>query len=73
MLYSAEETAQNSKRPKTEEESGSKAEDPVPIVKISEALSSFFGTDEREMSQAEVLRQMWEYIKVNKLEVCYRH
>lgn len=51
-------------------ESGSASDDPVPIVIISEALASFFGTDEREMSQAEVLRQMWEYIKVNQLEVC---
>ena len=41
----------------------------VPIVIISEELASFFGTDEREMSQAEALRQIWEYIKVNQLEV----
>lgn len=69
-MYFAEQTAQN-KKPKVDvAESGSASDDPVPIVIISEALASFFGTDEREMSQAEVLRQMWEYIKVNQLEVC---
>ncbi|KAL8098701.1 hypothetical protein AgCh_031448 [Apium graveolens] len=47
----------------------SKCTDVVPIVIISEELASFFGTDEREMSQAEALRQIWEYIKVNQLEV----
>lgn len=71
VFYIAEQSANSSKKLKVEEaESGSKSDDPVPIVIISEALASFFGTDEREMSQAEVLRQMWEYIKVNQLEVC---
>ncbi|KAL7088013.1 hypothetical protein ACP275_13G103700 [Erythranthe tilingii] len=61
--------AQSAKKPKVDAvESGSKVDDPVPHVIISEALASFFGIDEREMSQAEVLRQMWEYIKVNHLE-----
>ncbi|KAK1360860.1 Upstream activation factor subunit UAF30 [Heracleum sosnowskyi] len=46
----------------------SKCTDVVPIVIISEELASFFATDEREMSQAEALRQIWEYIKVNQLE-----
>ncbi|KAL8462393.1 hypothetical protein ACS0TY_032620 [Phlomoides rotata] len=69
-LEPTKQTAQN-KKPKVDVvESGSASDDPVPIVIISEALASFFGTDEREMSQAEVLRQMWEYIKVNQLEVC---
>ncbi|KAI3456857.1 hypothetical protein Pfo_013520 [Paulownia fortunei] len=68
-LEPTKQTAQNSKKPKVDVvESGSKSDDTVPIVIISEALASFFGTDEREMSQAEVLRQMWEYIKVNQLE-----
>ncbi|KAK4398582.1 hypothetical protein Sango_1333700 [Sesamum angolense] len=70
----AEQTAKNAKRPKVDvvkvdvAGSDSKSDDPVPIVLISEALASFFGTEDREMSQAEVLRQMWEYIKVNQLE-----
>ncbi|KAK1391889.1 Upstream activation factor subunit UAF30 [Heracleum sosnowskyi] len=51
-----------------ESKSDSKSTDVVPIVIISDELASFFSTDEREMSQAEVLRQIWEYIKVNQLE-----
>ncbi|KAL8127365.1 uncharacterized protein LOC141721341 [Apium graveolens] len=51
-----------------ESNSDNKSTDIVPIVIISDELASFFGTDEREMSQAEVLRQIWEYIKVNQLE-----
>lgn len=64
-----EQTAQNPKRVKTEVESGSKSEEAAPVVIISEALANFLGISEREMSQAEVLRQVWEYIKVNQLEV----
>ncbi|XP_073308774.1 uncharacterized protein [Primulina huaijiensis] len=67
-LEPTKQKAQYSKIPKADVESGSKRDDPVPIVLISEALASFFETDEREMSQAEVLRQMWEYIKLNQLE-----
>ncbi|KAL3851162.1 hypothetical protein ACJIZ3_013044 [Penstemon smallii] len=67
-LEPTKQTAQNSKKPKVDVESDSKSDDPVPIVIISEALADLFGTDEREISQAEVLRQMWEYIKVNQLE-----
>ncbi|XP_031106832.1 uncharacterized protein LOC116011411 isoform X2 [Ipomoea triloba] len=59
---------QNTKRIKTDEETGSRTDESVQIVIISEALANFFGTSEREMSQAEVLRQVWEYIKVNQLE-----
>ncbi|PIN00072.1 hypothetical protein CDL12_27425 [Handroanthus impetiginosus] len=70
-LEPTKQTAPDAKKAKVDVdvvESESKSDDPVPIVIISEALASFFGTDEREMSQAEVLRQMWEYIKVNQLE-----
>ncbi|XP_031124513.1 kinesin-like protein klp-20 [Ipomoea triloba] len=59
---------QNTKRIKTDEETGSRTDESVQIVIISEALANFFGTNEREMSQAEVSRQVWEYIKVNQLE-----
>ncbi|CAA0833625.1 SWIB complex BAF60b domain-containing protein [Striga hermonthica] len=59
---------QCTKKPKVDVESGSQSDDPVPIVVISDALASFFGTNEKEMSQSEVLRQIWEYIKVNQLE-----
>ncbi|KAK6132990.1 hypothetical protein DH2020_033281 [Rehmannia glutinosa] len=67
-LEPTKQTSHGNKKPKVDVETGSRSEDPVPIVIISEALASFFGTDEREMSQAEVLRQMWEYIKVHQLE-----
>ncbi|XP_016492438.1 uncharacterized protein LOC107811957 [Nicotiana tabacum] len=67
-LEPSKQTAQNPKRVKTEVESGSKSEEAAPVVIISEALANFLGTSEREMTQAEVLRQVWEYIKVNHLE-----
>ncbi|KAA8520183.1 hypothetical protein F0562_014439 [Nyssa sinensis] len=41
---------------------------PMPVI-ISEALAKFFGTGEREMLQSEALRRVWDYIKVNHLEV----
>lgn len=37
-------------------------------VIISDALANCLGTGEREMSQSEALRLVWEYIKVNNLE-----
>lgn len=40
-----------------------------PYVVISDALVDLFGVGEKEMLQAEVLRRIWEYIKVNNLEV----
>ncbi|CAI9787798.1 unnamed protein product [Fraxinus pennsylvanica] len=67
-LEPTKQNVQNSKKPKVDVESGNQNDDPVPIVIISEALANFFGSDEREMSQAEVLRQIWEYIKVHQLE-----
>ncbi|XP_011097816.1 uncharacterized protein LOC105176645 [Sesamum indicum] len=67
-LEPTKQTTQNKKKLKVDVESEKNTDDPVPIVIISEALANFFGTDEREMSQAEVLRQMWEYIKVHQLE-----
>ncbi|KAL0294036.1 UNVERIFIED_CONTAM: Upstream activation factor subunit UAF30 [Sesamum calycinum] len=68
-LEPTKQTARNNKKLKVDVESGKNTDDPVPIVIISEALATFLGTDEREMSQAEVLRQMWEYIKVHQLEI----
>ncbi|XP_071689878.1 uncharacterized protein [Rutidosis leptorrhynchoides] len=37
-------------------------------VIISEALVNCLGTEEREMTQSEALRLVWEYINVNNLE-----
>lgn len=67
-LEPTKQTAQNSKKAKIEVESASESANTVPVVIISEALANFFGTGEREMPQAEVLRQVWEYIKANQLE-----
>lgn len=68
-LVFAEQTAKKSKKLKVDAESGSRSDEPVPIVVLSESLANFFGTGEREMSQAEVIRRVWEYVKVNQLEV----
>lgn len=45
---------------------------PTPSVIISDSLANFFGVTGREMLQTEVLRRIWEYIKVNQLEVSNR-
>jgi len=50
-------------------DSGKRTAEPTPSVIISDALANFFGITEREMLQSEVLRRIWEYIKVNQLEV----
>ncbi|KAI8024126.1 Upstream activation factor subunit spp27 [Camellia lanceoleosa] len=60
---------QNSKKPKVEVESETKNAESEPAVIIFEALANFFGTSGREMIQSEVLRHVWEYIKVNQLEM----
>lgn len=38
-------------------------------VMISDALAKFFGTEEKEMLQTDALKRIWEYIKLNQLEV----
>lgn len=57
------------KKRKLDVESGTKSTESAPSVIISEALANFLGVGEREMLQSEVLRSIWEYIKVNHLEV----
>jgi upstream activation factor subunit UAF30 len=39
------------------------------LVGISERLAEFLGTTEREMTQTEASRRVWEYIKLKQLEV----
>ncbi|XP_027340943.1 uncharacterized protein LOC113854239 isoform X3 [Abrus precatorius] len=56
------------KKQKVDVESGTKTAEPTPSVIISDALANFFGVTGREMLQSEVLRRIWEYIKVNQLE-----
>lgn len=38
-------------------------------VSLSEPLAKFFGTGETEMTEEEIIRRVWEYIKLNHLEV----
>ncbi|ESW18542.1 hypothetical protein PHAVU_006G049900 [Phaseolus vulgaris] len=56
------------KKQKVDVDSGKRIAEPTPSVVISDALANFFGVTEREMLQSEVLRRIWEYIKVNQLE-----
>ena len=46
-----------------------KAIEPSPSDIISDALANFFGITGREMLHSEVLRRIWDYIKVNQLAV----
>ncbi|CAL5390353.1 unnamed protein product [Camellia sinensis] len=67
-LEPAKPVGRNSKKPKVEVELETKSAESEPAVIISEALANFFGISGREMIQSEVLRHVWEYIKVNQLE-----
>lgn len=66
-LMSAEESSQ-AKRLKVDIESTTESTEPGSVV-LSEALAKFLGSEGREMLQSEALRRVWEYIKVNSLEV----
>ncbi|KAB1226985.1 Upstream activation factor subunit spp27 [Morella rubra] len=68
-IISLEPTKQSgSKKPKVDPESVPKSTESGPSVIISEALATFFGVGGREMLQSEVLRRIWEYIKLHNLE-----
>ncbi|XP_058788095.1 uncharacterized protein LOC131662347 [Vicia villosa] len=56
------------KKQKVEMELGARSAEPTPSVIISDSLANFFGVTGREMLQTEVLKRIWEYIKVNHLE-----
>ncbi|XP_050212422.1 uncharacterized protein LOC126664013 [Mercurialis annua] len=57
------------KRVKLDVESANPNTEPTPSVKvISEPLAKFLETGEREMTQLEASRRVWEYIKLNRLE-----
>lgn len=72
MFLFAGESSQ-AKRLKVDVESATESSEASPSpVMISDALATFFGTGEREMLQEEALRRVWEYIKVNQLEVGIR-
>lgn len=67
----AESTFERAERVKAEAESTFQVAQPASsTVIISEALAKFLATGRREMQQSEVIRLVWEYIKLNHLEVC---
>ncbi|KAL6311056.1 hypothetical protein AAG906_011741 [Vitis piasezkii] len=67
-LEPTKQSGEQSKKLKVDAGAGTKSSESGPYVVISEALANFFGTSGREMLQSEVLRRVWEYIKVNHLE-----
>nr|GEY17673.1 hypothetical protein [Tanacetum cinerariifolium] len=70
-LEPTKESSRKKSKVKTDPEDEPVAEraDNIPShVIISDALANCLGTGEREMSQSEALRLVWEYIKVNNLE-----
>ena len=70
----AEDSGQ-AKRAKAEVETKTETETKEPVsstsstVSLSEPLAKFFGTGETEMTEEEIIRRVWEYIKLNHLEV----
>ncbi|CAF2026634.1 unnamed protein product [Brassica oleracea] len=61
------------KRAKAEVETKTETETTEPVsssstVALSEPLARFFGTGETEMKDEEIIRRVWEYIKLNNLE-----
>lgn len=65
----AEDSGQ-AKRAKAEVETKAETTEPVnSTVALSEPLAKFFGTGEMEMPDEEIIRRVWEHIKLNNLEV----
>ena len=70
----AEDSGQ-AKKAKTEVETKTETTEPISstaissTVTLSEPLGKFFGTGETEMADEEIIRRVWEYIKLNNLEV----
>ncbi|KAL0727280.1 hypothetical protein Bca4012_023373 [Brassica carinata] len=62
------------KRAKAEVETKTETDTAEPVsssstVALSEPLAKFFGTDETEMKDEEIISRVWEYIKLNQLKV----
>ncbi|KAJ4899748.1 hypothetical protein Rs2_13699 [Raphanus sativus] len=53
---------------KTETENTEPVASSTSAVALSEPLAKFFGTGETEMTEEEIIRRVWEYIKLNNLE-----
>ncbi|KAF3676791.1 putative ER membrane protein complex subunit 3-like [Capsicum annuum] len=62
--------AEHAKRLKVEADTvAAKVEQPgSSTITISDELAKFFGSEEKEMLQTEVIKRIWEYIKLNQLE-----
>lgn len=70
-FFVAEDPGPDAKRLKiTSVESSAECTGPraSPVI-ISSALANFLGTGEREMQQSEVMSRVWEYIRINQMEV----
>lgn len=74
-VYLLAEDSGQAKRAKAEVETKAETENTEPVsstsstVALSEPLAKFFGTVETEMTEEEIIRRVWEYIKLNNLEV----
>ncbi|KAL3585027.1 hypothetical protein D5086_011894 [Populus alba] len=67
-LQPSKESSQ-AKRAKVDVETPTENTEPgASLVVISERLAEFLGTTEREMTQTEASRRVWEYIKLKQLE-----
>ncbi|KAI9391917.1 hypothetical protein POPTR_006G010700v4 [Populus trichocarpa] len=67
-LQPSKESSQ-AKRAKVDVETPTENTEPgASLVGISERLAEFLGTTEREMTQTEASRRVWEYIKLKQLE-----
>nr|GFA04253.1 hypothetical protein [Tanacetum cinerariifolium] len=64
-----EEEESSRKKSKVKTDPEERADNIPSHVILSDALANCLGTEEREMSHSEALRLVWEYIKVNNLEV----
>lgn len=62
----SEESSQKAKKPKGGNSGGSSAL-MVPL-QLSDALAKFIGTGETALSRSDVVKRMWEYIKLNNLQ-----
>lgn len=65
------EQVDQAKRLKVEADSvATKVEQPVSsTVTISDALAKFFESEEKEILQTDAVKRIWDYIKLNQLEV----
>ncbi|KAI8023051.1 hypothetical protein LOK49_LG03G00957 [Camellia lanceoleosa] len=56
---------------KVKQQKGKKGSGFLAPLPLSDALVNFFGTGESELSRADVVKRMWEYIKKNDLQLIW--